>query len=85
MSLPIQDAKTDVVQNLTPSLLTLLNTLFIWVQKMTAVRQAGLRLRIKKCNFGMTTLCVLGHVVDHFGLYPNPDQVAAVIDFLQPI
>ena len=52
---------------------------------LTAIRQAGLRLRIKKCNFGMTTFRVLGHVVDHFGLYPNPDQVAAVKDFLQPI
>ena len=52
---------------------------------MTAIRQAGLRLSIKKCNFGMTTLRVLRHVVDHFGIYPNPDQLAAVKDFLQPI
>ena len=39
---------------------------------------------LKKCNFGMTTLRVLGHVVDQFGVYPDPEKVAAVKEFPTP-
>ena len=51
---------------------------------LTAIQQAGLRLKIKKCNFGMTKLRMLGHVVDEFGVYPDPEKVKAVKDFPQP-
>ena len=44
---------------------------------LTAFNQ-GLRLKIKKCNFGMTTLRVLGHVVDQFGVYPDSEKLAPI-------
>ena len=33
----------------------------------------------------MTTLRVLGHVVDQFGVYPDPDKLAAVKEFSIPL
>ena len=48
---------------------------------LTAIRQAGLRLKINKCRFGETKLHMLGHVVDNSGVHPDPEKVRAVKDF----
>ena len=51
---------------------------------LSAIHGAGLRLKVNKCHFGMTTLKVLGHVVDKDGVYPDPDKIQAVKEFPQP-
>ena len=48
---------------------------------LTAIKKAGLRLKISKCQFGVTTLHMLGHLVDQQGIRPNPEKVRAVQDF----
>ena len=35
--------------------------------------------------FGETCLQVLGHIVDQFGIHPNPEKVRAVTDFPVPL
>ena len=48
---------------------------------LTAIGKAGLRLKISKCQFGVTTLQMLGHLVDQQGVRPNLEKVRAVQDF----
>ena len=51
---------------------------------LAAIGKAGLRLKISKCQFGVTTLQMLGHLVDQQGVRPNPEKVRAVQDFPRP-
>lgn len=51
---------------------------------LTAIPSGGLRLEVNKCHFAMTTLHVLGHVVDSDGVYPDPNKVKAVKEFPIP-
>jgi hypothetical protein len=48
---------------------------------LTCLSNAGLKLKGSKCQFAMTTLKVLGHVVSKAGISPYPDKIAAVNDF----
>jgi hypothetical protein len=43
--------------------------------------KAGLKLKGSKCQFAMTTLKILGHVVSKQGIAPDPEKIAAVRDF----
>ena len=46
--------------------------------------KAGLRLKVNKCQFGVTTQPMLGHIVDQQGVRPNPEKVRAVQKFPRP-
>ena len=39
---------------------------------------AGLRLNKKKCQFLLTSVIYLGHVVDQFGIHPTADKMEAI-------
>ena len=43
-----------------------------------------MRLKVNKCEFGMTTLYMLGHVADQYGVHPNPEKVKAIKEFPRP-
>ena len=43
------------------------------------LRESGMILN-DKCEFNVQSIQVLGHVIDHEGLHPNPDLVAAIRD-----
>ncbi|GBG85964.1 hypothetical protein CBR_g40777 [Chara braunii] len=45
-----------------------------------ALRDAGFKVALEKCQFFLTTISFLGHVVTHKGLQPEPHKVAAVRD-----
>ncbi|GBG63800.1 hypothetical protein CBR_g39581 [Chara braunii] len=45
-----------------------------------ALRDAGFKVALKKCQFFLTTISFLGHVVTDKGLQPEPEKVAAVRD-----
>ena len=51
---------------------------------LTARKKAGLRLKKSKWQIGVTTLQMLGHLVDQKGVRPNPEKVRAVQDFPRP-
>ena len=42
---------------------------------LTARKKAGLRLKKSKWQIGVTTLQMLGHLVDQQGVRPNPEKV----------
>ncbi|GBG81402.1 hypothetical protein CBR_g32077 [Chara braunii] len=45
-----------------------------------ALRDAGFKVAFEKCQFFLTTISFLGHVVTNKGLQPEPHKVAAVRD-----
>ncbi|GBG88618.1 hypothetical protein CBR_g48148 [Chara braunii] len=45
-----------------------------------ALRDAGFKVALEKCQFFLTTISFLGHVVTDKGLQPEPQKVAAVTD-----
>lgn len=51
---------------------------------LTCLANAGLQLNTKKCRFATRSIKVLGHVVSNEGIRPDPEKIAAVIDFPRP-
>ncbi|GBG71593.1 hypothetical protein CBR_g9009 [Chara braunii] len=49
-----------------------------------ALRDAGFKVALEKCQFFLTTISFLGHVVTDEGLQPEPQKVAAVRDVPVP-
>lgn len=48
---------------------------------LSCLGKAGLKLKGSKCQFAMTTLKILGHVVLKQGIAPDADKIVAVQDF----
>jgi hypothetical protein len=42
------------------------------------LRDAGLRLKVNKCEFLMPSVAYLGHVMDAQGLHPDPNKIKAL-------
>ncbi|GBG83861.1 hypothetical protein CBR_g37658 [Chara braunii] len=49
-----------------------------------ALRDAGFKVALEKCQFFLTTISFLGHVVTDKGLQPEPQKVVAVRDAPMP-
>lgn len=45
---------------------------------------AGLTIKMDKCVFGREKTKYLGHVIDKFGIRPDPSKIAAVVNFPRP-
>jgi len=48
------------------------------------LRHSGLKLNANKCEFGMTQVRYLGHVINREGIHPNPEKVTAISNFPKP-
>jgi len=48
------------------------------------LRQTGLKLNAKKCQFGKTSLAFLGHIISRDGIRPDPAKIQAVQNFPIP-
>ena len=48
------------------------------------LRQSGLRLKLAKCNFMVSSVDYLGYLIDKDGLHPLPEKVAAILEAPQP-
>jgi hypothetical protein len=48
------------------------------------LREAGLKLKPKKCSFFQSEVTFLGHVVDSNGIRPNPDNVSKLVNWPVP-
>ena len=57
---------------------------FILEEVLAGIRAAGLKLKREKCQFGKSSVKVLGHVVSAQGTEPDPEKVKAVQDFPTP-
>ena len=51
---------------------------------LTRIREAGLRLKPKKCNFAQESVEYLGHVVSAAGIRTNPTKLRAVKEYPTP-
>jgi len=51
---------------------------------LAALREAHLQLKLFKCSFACTEVTYLRHVVSAKGVIPDPQKVAAVLQFPQP-
>ena len=48
------------------------------------LRNANLKLKLKKCNFLKSKICFLGHQITEQGIEVNEDKVKAILDFKKP-
>ena len=51
---------------------------------LVALQETHLLLKLSKCSFACTEVAYLGHVVSANGITPDPQKVAAVLQFPQP-
>lgn len=51
---------------------------------LSCLRDANLKVKLKKCCFAHGQLKALGHVVDKEGIAPDPEKVRAITDFPRP-
>ena len=51
---------------------------------LSKLKQAGLKIKLPKCEFGKERLQYLGHVVDGRGVSPDPENLKAVYEFPVP-
>ena len=47
-------------------------------------REAGLKLKPKKCHFGQTKVKYLGHVISKEGIRPDPEKISAIKEYPAP-
>ena len=47
-------------------------------------REAGLKLKPKKCHFGQKSVKFLGHVISKHGVQPDPDKIKAIKEYPVP-
>lgn len=48
------------------------------------LRKYGLRAKVSKCQFGLTEMQFLGHVIDRQGCRPSPEKVEAIFNWPKP-
>lgn len=51
---------------------------------LQCLSKAGLQINTKKCTFASKSIKVLGHVVSKDGIQPDPEKIAAVLQFPRP-
>ena len=51
---------------------------------MQCIKGAGLKLNREKCSFKQKELRFLGHLIDQFGVRPDPDKVEAIQQLSPP-
>lgn len=53
-------------------------------QIFTRLREANLKLKLKKCKFGLKRITFLGHLITSEGVAPDPDKVKAITEIAEP-
>ena len=48
------------------------------------LKEASLKINLKKCQFAMEEIKLLGHVVNKQGILPNPDKIRTICE-LKPL
>ena len=54
------------------------------VRVLQCLREAGLKLKPKKCQFAMQQVTYLGHVISAHGILPDASKIEAVADYPAP-
>ena len=53
-------------------------------QVLTTLKNAGIKLNIKKCKFFVDSVQYLGHIFDKSGVRPNPDKTRCILEAPAP-
>jgi len=53
-------------------------------EDFTRLSQAGLRLKLSKCNFFQKQIKYLDHIVDSNGIQKDPDRIKAIVEVKKP-
>ena len=53
-------------------------------QIFTLLREAGLKLKFRKCSFCQTQVLYLGYLISANGLQPDPSKIKAVVEYSKP-
>ena len=53
-------------------------------QILTCLKEAGLKVKLSKCQFAQTAVKYLGHIVSADGVRPNPGKVDSIVKFPSP-
>ena len=51
---------------------------------LSRIKDSGLKLNRKKCQFGVAQVTFLGHVLSGEGIYADPRKISAIVDMLVP-
>ena len=51
---------------------------------LSCMEKAGLRAKVSKCDFGLTSIPFLGHIISEEGCRPDPVKVRAILDVPRP-
>lgn len=51
---------------------------------LTRIQEYGFQLRIEKCEFYMSSIKYLGHVIDHQGIRPDPQKIESITNMPPP-
>lgn len=51
---------------------------------LQTLRDYKLYAKLKKCEFWITSVHFLGHVIDKNGIFVEPQKIAAIVDWLRP-
>lgn len=46
--------------------------------------EVGLTINLAKCKFGLRSIKYLGHIIDQYGVRPDPAKITAVVNFPRP-
>jgi len=58
--------------------------LLVLEKLLQRIRETGFKLKVSKCKFGYFELKILGQLVNHNGIKPNPEGLAAIKNFPIP-
>jgi len=51
---------------------------------ISILHDAGLKIKFSKCQFGLTEIVYLGHLINEHGIKPDPKKVEAIINVKEP-
>jgi hypothetical protein len=54
------------------------------VKALLCLRKANLTLNPKKCAWAFQRIKLLGHIVDPYGIHPDPNKIAAITSLSSP-
>lgn len=56
----------------------------ILLEVLSRIQDYGFKLKVEKCEFGQTSICFCGHVIDPEGIRPDPKKIQSILSIPRP-